>query len=108
MLLAHGAAEGPSPVVVAVAADGAGEVHAAAVFVRHGNVAYHLFQLTSADGRRNNAGQLAFWSALERLCRCGVSTVDLGAASADGQEFFKTSWGGRARPTRRIEWTRPT
>ncbi|ARQ70756.1 GNAT family N-acetyltransferase [Streptomyces marincola] len=103
-LLAGGAAG----TVAAVAADAAGEAHAAAVFARHADTAYHLFQVTSADGRRTNAGQLAFWHALDRLCHDGVSTVDLGAASAEGQEFFKTSWGGRARPTRRIDWARPT
>lgn len=82
------------------------EVSAAAIFVAWAGTAYHVFQLTSATGRRGNAGQLAFWAAVRGLAERRVAVLDLGAAAGAGQEFFKTSWGGRPRPTRHIGWSR--
>jgi GNAT acetyltransferase-like protein len=90
---------------VAVAALGEDtRVQSAAVFVVGADVAFHVLQVTSPEGRRTNAGHLAFWRALRALHARGVNRVDLGSATSSGQERFKRSWGAVARDTRLLGW----
>ncbi|MGW8379829.1 GNAT family N-acetyltransferase [Streptomyces sp. ODS28] len=92
--------------VSSVVEDGSGTVQAATVFALGAATGYHLMQLTSAQGRRTNAGHLAFWSALEELERRGARRVDLGSAAGAGQERFKRHWGAVPAATRLVSTTR--
>lgn len=77
---------------------------AASVFAAWRTSAFHIMQLTSEQGRRTNAGHLAFWTAVEALTDRGVAIADLGAATGHGHERFKTNWGATPAPTRIVRW----
>lgn len=99
-----GAAPAAPGAVTAVVADRDGP-QAASVFAVRRTSAFHIMQLTSEQGRRTNAGHLAFWAAVETLADRGVDVADLGAATGHGHERFKTNWGAAPAPTRVVRWS---
>ncbi|MFE9913405.1 GNAT family N-acetyltransferase [Streptomyces clavifer] len=95
---------GPGAGALTVLAEDADGVHAASVFGVGAHAAFHIMQLTSEHGRRNNAGHLAFWDGVTALVGAGVQVLDLGSAANVGQERFKANWGALPKASRVVQW----
>ncbi len=76
-----------------------GILHAAALFLRHGNTAsYHIAQ-SSPEGRQSGAARLVLWQAFRDLAQTGVAQIDLGlidTENAPGLARFKLGSGAQA------------
>jgi FemAB-related protein (PEP-CTERM system-associated) len=73
-----------------------GELAGAGVFILQGNVATNLHANILRRFRSDYAGELLYWSALERYSHKGLKTFDLGRSLiGSGNEAFKMKWRPR-------------
>ncbi len=72
---------------------------AATTFLLHGSSATYLMGWTGDEGRRLSAHNLLLWTAMERLARRGMSSLDLGRIDpkTPGLNHFKCGTGATIR-----------
>ena len=73
-----------------------GELAGAGVFILHDDVVTNLHANILRRFRSDYAGEFLYWSAVERYCRKGPKTFDLGRSLiGSGNETFKMKWKPR-------------
>lgn len=80
----------------AVMYDARGKIAGAGVFVFHDDTATNLHANILRDFRSDYAGEFLYWSVIERYCKKGFKTFDLGRSlNGSGNEVFKLKWKPR-------------
>jgi len=80
----------------AVVYDSSGEMAGGGVFILHGNTASNLHANVLQRYRSNYPGEFLYWSAIQRYCKTGLLTFDLGRSLiGSGNEAFKIKWNPR-------------
>ena len=70
-----------------------GELAGAGVFISLGDVVTNLHANILRRFRSDYAGEFLYWSVIERYCRKGFKTLDLGRSLiGSGNEIFKLKW----------------
>jgi lipid II:glycine glycyltransferase (peptidoglycan interpeptide bridge formation enzyme) len=73
-----------------------GEIAGAGAFIFHSDVATNLHANILWNFRSNYAGELLYWSVIERYCAKGFKVLDLGRSlNGSGNEAFKLKWKPR-------------
>ncbi len=79
--------------------DARDELAGAGVFISRGNMVTNLHANILKKFRSDYAGEFLYWSVLERYCRKGLRTLDLGRSlNGSGNETFKMKWKPRKVP----------
>jgi FemAB-related protein (PEP-CTERM system-associated) len=79
-----------------------GEVHAAAMLVRHGNTLEVPWAAATAAGKRLSINMRMYWEMMRFAIHAGIETFDFGRSTADSGTYrFKAQWG--AEPTQ-LHW----
>jgi hypothetical protein len=74
------------------------ELAGAGVFILQGGMATNLHANILRGFRSDYAGEFLYWMALERYCRRGFQTFDLGRSLiGSGNETFKLKWRPRKK-----------
>ena len=76
------------------------QIVAAVLFLLHGNNATYHIGWSNSEGRRMSAHNLLLWTAMRRLPKCGINTLDLGGLNtreSPGIARFKLGTGGKVK-----------
>jgi serine/alanine adding enzyme len=75
-----------------------GEVHAAAILVRHGDTIEVPWAVASPEGKRLSLNMRMYWELLRHSISKGAQAFDFGRSSVDSGTYrFKAQWGAQPR-----------
>lgn len=75
-----------------------GEVHAAAIIVRHGRSIEVPWAAASAEAKRVSVNMRMYWELLTRAVAAGAEEFDFGRSTVDSGTYrFKAQWGAQPR-----------
>ena len=75
-----------------------GEVHAAAILVRHGSTIEVPWAVASPEGKRLSLNMRMYWELLRHSIAKGAQAFDFGRSSVDSGTYrFKAQWGAQPR-----------